>query len=161
MSGIFIPTLRASPSPRVSLCLLLSTWLRRAYMARSLAHEAQIRDQQHSSKAWRRGNWHSKPPDFSFREKAALEQSDPPALACVLFDLLLRSLTFALSSAGTQGLPAPRIARASRIATIKSWEFFPAIRERSLKNFHLERILTKILHNHTGPKSFCVASRWF
>ena len=94
------------PSPRVSLCLLLSTWLRRAYMARSLAHEAQIRDQQHSSKAWRRGNWHSKPPDFSFREKAALEQSDPPALACVLFDLLLRSLTFALSSAGTQGLPA-------------------------------------------------------
>ena len=75
-------------------------------MARSLAHEAQIRDQQHSSKAWRRGNWHSKPPDFSFREKAALEQSDPPALACVLFDLLLRSLTFALSSAGTQGLPA-------------------------------------------------------
>ena len=125
MSGIFIPTLRASPFPRVSLCLLLSTWLRRAYMARSLAHEAQIRDQQHSSKAWRRGNWHSKPPDFSFREKAALEQSDPPALACVLFDLLLRSLTFALSSAGTQGLPAPRIARASRIATIKSLGVLP------------------------------------
>ena len=74
--------------------------------------------------------------DFSFREKAALEQSDPPALACVLFDLLLRSLTFALSSAGTQGLPAPRIARASRIATIKSWEFFPTVRDLSIKNFY-------------------------
>ena len=34
------------------------------------------------------------------------------------------------------GSPCPRIARASRIATIKSWEFFPAIRERSLKNFY-------------------------
>ena len=33
------------------------------------------------------------------------------------------------------GSPCPRIARASRIATIKSWEFFPTIRERSIKRF--------------------------
>ena len=33
------------------------------------------------------------------------------------------------------GSPCPRIARASRIATIKSWEFFPTVRDLSM-NFY-------------------------
>ena len=145
MSGIFIPTLRASPFPRVSLCLLLSTWLRRAYMARSLAHEAQIPDQQHSSKAWRFGNWQAHAGFLVFRESGARAIRSPRPCLCLvrlvaeIFDICFVVCRYA-------GSPCPRIARASRIATIKSWEFFPTISRFKDNELSPYRLIPPLVH---------------
>ena len=79
-----------------------------------------------------------------------------PIPACVLFDsLLLKIFDICFVVCRYAGSPCPRIARASRIATMKSWEFFPTVRDLSM-NFNPRRVISP----GRGPQGGFKLAHW-
>ena len=151
MSGIFIPTLRAFPSPRVSL---LFASISKHLVGESLhGPEPCPRSADSRSTTFIKGlaarELALETAGFLVSRESGARAIRPPRPCLCLVRLVAEIFDICFVVCRYAGSPCPRIARASRIATIKSWEFFPTTSRFKVKELLPYRVITPPSHRRT------------